>query len=190
MLFRPAKIKDINQILVLLKHRGSGLTSLPLSKKELEKKLEESQNFFKGKKSNICFFVLEINKKIIGISGLVPRLGEDVPFYLFQIKKNHYKSPQIRIKNTITTLSLKKIQLGYSEICGLFLHPKYRQSNNGRLLSLARFHYVASFQKKFQNMILSDMRGSVNSKGISQFWETINRHFFKNNPLIRPIALY
>jgi len=68
---------------------------------------------------------------------------------------------------------------GNSELCSLFLHPNGRSGSNGRLLSKARFLFIAEFSHLFSNKLIAEMRGVSDNNGQSPFWESLGRHFFK-----------
>jgi len=67
---------------------------------------------------------------------------------------------------------------GPCEIGTLFLAPEYRKDNNGRLLSLVRFLFMAEYPKRFDPQVIAELRGVVDDGGLSPFWEGLGRHFF------------
>jgi arginine N-succinyltransferase len=83
------------------------------------------------------------------------------------------------VENEVTALHLDKIYDGPAEICSLFLSPEFRNSQNGRFLSLSRFVYIANNLKFFEKEIIAEMRGRVDSNGHSPFWEAVGENFFK-----------
>jgi arginine N-succinyltransferase len=50
---------------------------------------------------------------------------------------------------------------------------------NGRLLSKARFLFIAEFRSLFSDKLIAEMRGVSDSRGLSPFWENLGRNFFK-----------
>ena len=50
---------------------------------------------------------------------------------------------------------------------------------NGRLLSKARFLFMAEFRDLFGDKVIAEMRGMSDEQGRSPFWESLGRHFFK-----------
>ena len=60
----------------------------------------------------------------------------------------------------------------------LFLSPDYRKDDNGRLLSLARFLFMAEHIEYFDPIVIAEMRGVVDDHGHSPFWDAVGQHFF------------
>ena len=54
----------------------------------------------------------------------------------------------------IPTLFLANDLTGNSELCSLFLHADHRSGLNGRLLSKARFLFIAEFRHLFGNKVI------------------------------------
>jgi arginine N-succinyltransferase len=50
----------------------------------------------------------------------------------------------------------------------------------GRLLSLARFLFIAAFPKRFDTTVIAELRGYIDQEGRSPFWEAVGKHFFEN----------
>ena len=78
-------------------------------------------------------------------------------------------------------LCLETNHSGPTEICSLFLLPDYRKHGHGRLLSLHRFLFIKEFSSRFEQEIISEMRGVSAEDGKSPFWESVGRHFFKTD---------
>lgn len=85
----------------------------------------------------------------------------------------------LNVRSDYEVLSLVNDNQGRSEICTLFLNPKYRKDNNGLLLSKARFLFMAHHLERFAPIVIADMRGVSDKHGISPFWENVGSHFFK-----------
>ena len=79
----------------------------------------------------------------------------------------------------MTELHLEKIHDGPTEIGSLFLTENYRGKGRGRLLSLARFLFMAQHPLRFSQDVIAEMRGVVSDDGYCPFWEGIGRHFLK-----------
>jgi arginine/ornithine N-succinyltransferase beta subunit len=67
---------------------------------------------------------------------------------------------------------------GPSEVCSLFLKPDYRKDNNGRLLSLSRFLFMSAHLAAFEPIVLAEIRGVIDDRGRSDFWDALGKHFF------------
>ncbi|MGV8546764.1 arginine N-succinyltransferase, partial [Pseudomonas aeruginosa] len=66
-----------------------------------------------------------------------------------------------------------------SELCALFLHADNHSGLNGKLLSRARFLFIAEFRHLFGDKLIAEMRGMSDEEGRSPFWESLGGHFFK-----------
>jgi arginine N-succinyltransferase len=184
MLFRPARIEDLEQIFQLATKRTVGLTTLPTDRVILEERLTDSQKSFeyppKKPRGELFLFVLEDTdaQTVVGISGVVTKVGGFEPFYTYEIKTQINESAVLGVHKEIQYLQLKIIHSGLSEIGTLFLDPDYRLGLNGRQLSLSRFLFIAEYAHFFEKEILAEMRGVIDSQGHSPFWDALGRHFF------------
>ncbi|WP_410961188.1 arginine N-succinyltransferase, partial [Salmonella sp. SAL4457] len=79
----------------------------------------------------------------------------------------------------VPTLFLANDLTGNSELCSLFLHADHRSGLNGKLLSRARFLFIAEFRHLFGDKLIAEMRGMSDEEGRSPIWESLGRHFFK-----------
>lgn len=184
MLFRSALDSDLDAIHSLAEQSGVGMTTLPKDKKSLKKRLDLSTASYKKEvkypHNEYYFFILENqkNKEIVGISAIESRIGHETPFYSYKISKRTRLCRSLNIRGDYEVLNLVNDHQGCSEICTLFLNPKYRKNNNGLLLSKARFLFMAQYPERFATTVIADMRGVSNKQGISPFWENVGRHFF------------
>jgi arginine N-succinyltransferase len=77
----------------------------------------------------------------------------------------------------LQTLYLCNDYSGVAEIGSLFLDPAYRRRRVGRLLSRARFLFLAEFRDLFPEKVIAEMRGVSDDSGYSPFWESLGKHF-------------
>ncbi len=185
IILRPIRIKDLDSLLDLASMTRFGLTSLPPDKEILKRRVQESlQGFSKMVEKpggETYLFVLEDldKKKVVGISGIVSKVGGFEPFYAYGIKTVVHESETLKIRKEIRVLKLVREHNGPCEIGSLFLHPDYRGKNScGRLLSLGRFLFMADKQEFFDPVVIAEMRGVIDDNGRSPFWECVGRHFF------------
>jgi arginine N-succinyltransferase len=161
-----------------------GLTTLPHDKKILCNRILESLHSFSSDldkpKGDPYLFVLEdiSTHAVIGICGVLSKIGGFEPFYTYEIKTILKKSRHLNVKNEITYLRLLRVHNGPSEAGTLFLMPQARQNGAGRLLSLSRFLFIAQYRKRFEKRIVAEMRGYFDNNGKSPFWESVSRYFF------------
>lgn len=88
---------------------------------------------------------------------------------------NHSLHPAVNKETKVLKLVTKLKQA--SEVCSLYLQPTFRHSGQGRLLSLSRFLFIASHRYRFRNKIVAELRGYIDQRQISPFWEAVGQHF-------------
>lgn len=192
MLFRPVRESDLDQLNELARQSLYGLTTVPKDEALMGKRVRESERSFANlvdadPQGQLYLFVLidPENDRVVGTSGVVSKVGGFKPFYAYRLE--HEKQTSVTLNHEIThpVLHLVKEHDGPSEIGSLFLHPDYRGGGRGRLLSLSRFLFMAEFEHLFEQEVIAEMRGIIDEKGSSPFWEALGSHFF---PLDLPNA--
>lgn len=185
LVLRPIKLDDLDQLLGLATMTGFGLTTLPRDAELLRERILESDNSFdrmsKRPRGETYLFVLEDlkNGKLVGTCGIVSKVGGFEPFYAYRVETSVHQSEMLGVRKEIQKLQLVVEHNGPSEIGSLFLHPGYRQHNNGRLLSLARFLFMSEHLQRFDPVVIAEMRGVIDDRGQSPFWDAIGKHFFE-----------
>ncbi|MFT5706253.1 MAG: arginine N-succinyltransferase, partial [Oceanospirillaceae bacterium] len=129
---------------------------------------------------SLFLFVLEDTQTqvIAGICAIEAAVGLSEPWYNYRIGTLVHASKELSVYNQMQTLTISNDHTGYSELCTLFLHPDYRHSKNGHLLSKSRLMFIAEFPQLFNQKLVAEMRGYSDSNGISPFWEGLGKHFF------------
>lgn len=184
---RPGENRDLPALKRLLATVIGGLTTLPNEDSFLESKLQKSEASFaqkvKAPGAEQYFFVLEDarTRELVGTSGIMARVGGFDPFYSYQVRAEKISHAPLGIENEMRVLHLKTSHKGPSEICSLFLHPKLRASGLGRLLSLARFLFMAAFPERFDTEVIAELRGYLDADNRSPFWDSVGRHFFQDD---------
>ncbi|MEI5617046.1 arginine N-succinyltransferase, partial [Streptomyces brasiliscabiei] len=67
---------------------------------------------------------------------------------------------------------------GSSEVGGLFLHPGERAGGLGLLLARSRYLFIAMHRARFADRILAELRGIIDERGGSPFWDGVAGRFF------------
>lgn len=182
-IIRPIQEKDLDPLMVLLEESGHGLTSLPKDREVLKSKILHSERSFKhradGPKGESYLFVMvEVyTGKLVGVSGLISKIGGFDPFYFYRLATEKRSSKMLKKDKEVKSLHVEKVHSGPAEICALFLAPKYRNSQNGRFLSLTRFLFMAENEKYFEDTVIAEMRGRVDDQGQSPFWNAVGKKF-------------
>lgn len=183
MVIRPIESKDADALRALAKITGPGFTSLQDNESLINTKLVAATQAFENKSNQgeaLYLFVLEDteNQEIAGICAIEAAVGLSEPWYNYRLGTLVHASRELEVYNQMQTLTISNDHTGYSELCTLFLHPDYRHSKNGHLLSKSRFMFMAEFPQFFNEKLIAEMRGYSDQNGISPFWEGLGKHFF------------
>ena len=184
-IIRPIEEKDLDGLMALLEDSGHGLTTLPKDLEILKKRIRVSERSFlhreDGPGGEDYLFVMEeiFTGKLVGVCGIISKIGGFQPYYFYRLEKEAHESKLIHVKNEISSLHFHAIHNGPAEICSLYLDPKFRNSQNGRFLSMSRFLFIAENRKYFEDQLIAEMRGMVNDSGHSPFWDAVGNKFFK-----------
>jgi len=185
MRVRSIESADLPALLALAQSTGVGVTTLPANAERLGRRIDASLATLAQAPDPArasLLFVLDDPARpqhVVGICGLEGALGMSEPWYNYRVGLTVSASQELKIHREIPTLFLANDLTGNSELCSLFLHAGYRTGLNGRLLSKARFLFMAEFRELFGNKVIAEMRGMSDANGRSPFWESLGRHFFK-----------
>ncbi|WP_448679849.1 arginine N-succinyltransferase [Pseudomonas nicosulfuronedens] len=183
MIVRPVTSADLPALFDLARSTGTGLTTLPANEQRLQHRVSWAEKAFRGEAERAdadYLFVLEDDSgKVVGISAVAGAVGLREPWYNYRVGLTVSASQELGIHREIPTLFLANDLTGQSELCSLFLHADHRAGLNGRLLSKARFLFIAEFRELFGDKVIAEMRGMSDEDGRSPFWESLGRHFFK-----------
>ncbi|GAB3266526.1 arginine N-succinyltransferase [Chitinimonas naiadis] len=185
MLVRSIRQNDLDALLQLARSTGVGVTTLPVNQERLEKRIAGSLASQAGAPNpgdSSFVFVMEDeeqNGHVAGICGIEGAVGLTEPWYNYRVGTAVHSSREIGIYRRLDTLFLTNDLTGAAELCSLFLQAEYRRDNNGSLLSKSRFLFMAEFPERFSPRVIAEMRGVSDETGLSPFWESLGRHFFK-----------
>lgn len=185
VIIRPVHPDDIDSLMDLASQTSFGLTTLPHDRPMLKRRIKESQRGFshmadKPGGETYLFVMEDVEKrKVVGTAGIVSKVGGFEPFYSYRIVSTLAESKTLKVRKEIKALHLVEEHNGPSEIGSLFLAPEARKGANGRLLSLSRFLFIADHRQFFDPVVLAEMRGVIDEKGGSVFWDALGRHFFE-----------
>ncbi|OUS39037.1 arginine N-succinyltransferase ['Osedax' symbiont bacterium Rs2_46_30_T18] len=183
MVIRPIESRDGEALAELAKITGPGFTSLQDNSEVVSNKLATALAAFEQQEQEgeaLFLFVLEdqAEQRIAGICAIEAAVGLSDPWYNYRIGTLVHASKELNVYNQMQTLTISNDHTGYSELCTLFLHPDYRHSKNGHLLSKCRFMFMAEFPQLFHEKLVAEMRGYSDKNGISPFWEGLGKQFF------------
>lgn len=185
LVIRPVETGDCDAILRLASLAGFGLTTLPQDRSLIAKRIAEARRSFErlaeAPRGESYLFVLEDleTKRIGGTCGILSKVGGFDPFYAYEIRTTLIESETLAVRKEIRSLHLVEEHNGPCEIGSLFLDPDFRGEGRGRFLSLARFLFIAAHPELFDPVVIAEMRGVIDEKGRSPFWDALGRHFFE-----------
>jgi len=184
IIIRPIITSDYKSLHQIAVDSGHGFTSLPVSEELLKNKIARSVESFSSEINTPgdqgYLFVMEDTEtgEVVGTSGIEAAVGLDNPFYHYHLGKIVHSSSELKVHNTVETLTLCNDLSGVTEICTLFLKEKARINSNGRFLSRFRFMFIAEHEQRFSDKIIAEMRGVSDENGNSPFWKWLEEHFF------------
>ncbi len=185
IIMRPAATDDLLPLLELTRLTGFGLTTLPTDRELLRKRIAKSTRSFSnipdqpGDENYLLVMEDTKRKQVVGTAGIIAKVGGFEPFYAYRIVPTVHESTFLKVRKEIRTLHLVSEHNGPSEVCSLFLAPDARGGQNGRLLSLSRFMFMAENPRAFEANVIAEMRGIIDDQGRSPFWDAIGKHFFE-----------
>lgn len=183
MIVRPLAIKDSEALYKFASTTHLGVTSLFPNKEFLRKKIELSISSFtkdvKTPGNELYLFIIEdittMNQG--GTCGIWAKTGITEPIFFYQIETIYHDNHIWPLPSETKVLHAISYEEGPTEICGLYLLPEFRHSGIGRLLSLSRFLFMASFPQRFGQIILSNMRGVIDDNNHCPFWDGFGKKF-------------
>lgn len=183
LVVRLAQRQDLEAIVALAQTSGGGLTNLPPDEPALSKKLSRAVDTHEQLACHgdgLFWFVLEDTScnKVVGVCGIESAIGLDQTCYTYRVSTIVHASQTLNVYHQFPTLFLTSDHSGCSELCSLYLHPDYRHSKAGALLSKSRFLFIAQHPELFASKLIAELRGYLDANGNSPFWDGLGRHFF------------
>ena len=181
---RAAAASDLQHLYEMAKLTGGGFTNLPADKPSLTAKLERSNTAFEreGDFEPAELFVLILENvqtgEVRGTCQLFTAVGQTWPFYSYRMTTLTQHSKELNRTFRAEMLSLVTDLEGASEVGGLFLHPNERAGGLGMLLARSRYLFIAMHRARFADRILAELRGIIDERGGSPFWDGVAGRFF------------
>lgn len=181
---RAAHSDDLEPLYEMAKLTGGGFTNLPADRDALAAKLGRAADAFARKEDQLGDdqFVLVLENaetgSVRGTCQIFTKVGQQWPFYSYRLTTLTQHSRELDRTVRAEMLSLVTDLEGSSEVGGLFLHPNERAGGLGLLLARSRYLFIAMHRKRFADRILAELRGIIDDRGGSPFWDGVAGRFF------------
>jgi arginine N-succinyltransferase len=181
---RAARTDDIEPLYEMAKLTGGGFTNLPADRNALQAKLERAATAFAREEDTLADeqFVLvlenEATGEVRGTCQLMTQVGQRWPFYSYRLTTQTQHSRELDRTVRAELLSLVTDLEGCAEVGGLFLHPNERAGGLGLLLARSRYLFIAMHRDRFADRVLAELRGIIDERGGSPFWDGVAGRFF------------
>jgi arginine N-succinyltransferase len=185
---RAARPADLQHLYDMAKLTGGGFTNLPPDRRALTAKLDRAAAAFANtaegdpKQVDDELFVLVLEDtasgEVRGTAQIFTCVGQQVPFYSYRITTLTQHSKELGRTFRAELLNLVTDLEGSSEVGGLFLHPGERAGGLGMLLARSRYLFIAMHRRRFADRILAELRGIIDERAGSPFWDGVAGRFF------------
>jgi arginine N-succinyltransferase len=181
MIIRPVAMSDLADLKTIAAESGPGFTSLVDDHDFLVQKIQRSLESFAApagpENPGTYLFVLTEPEtgQVMGTTGIAASVGTKRPLYHYRLAPA--VQPSARPGSQPQTLTLCSHYTGCSEICSLYLRPRYRRAWAGKLLSRVRFLFMARHPERFADKVIAEMRGVSDQAGESPFWRWLQAHY-------------
>lgn len=182
---RAAGPEDIEGFKQLREIAGPGFTSLMLGDDAMAEKLALSAESFASSITapggERYFIALEHAETgaLAGCCQVKATIGEMPPFFNFRLITEAQSSVAAERRFDMDVLIGVNDFTGCSEVGSLFVRPEHRANGVGRAIAQSRYMLMATAPNRFNDRVVSELRGVVSEDGVSPFWEAVGRHFFK-----------
>ena len=188
---RPRRIRlanqgDLDQLVALAMGTEGHMTTMPRDPEHMAERIGAAVASVAPDRTidgrEIYFFVLDegppIEPEITGTSAIYAAVGLDRPFYNYKMSRLTKYSPEIDRRFDYRILQPSSDYTGCTEVGTLYLPPSRRGGGRGRLLSLARFLFLAVHRERFGEVVMAELRGWIDDNDESAFWNAVGKKFF------------
>jgi len=186
IVIRPIAKHDFEEYVALALVSQMNFFTLPKDRRLLEARFEKALHSFQTNISSpdreFYLFVAEDldTKKMVGVAAICATSGGNEPLYFFRKEEETIESHLADVVKKIPILNPISYVRGPTEVASLFVLPEARGLGVGKLLSFARFLFIARFSERFTGTVSAELRGKIEN-GTSLFWDGVGRHFFNKS---------
>lgn len=180
---RPVRESDLPAILELARRSGGGMTNLPADEKALRARIEFScASYAKGATGpggEVYMLVLERDGAVIGTAAVFSAIGLEHGFVNYRINQEFYYSRELGKSAVRRVLVPTHDFTGRAEVGSLFIAPEARGGGFGKLMSRARYLFIAQKPEIVADRVCAELRGWRAPDGAQPFWNAVGRRFFE-----------
>lgn len=185
LMVRSARSADHSSFTALAASAGTGFTSLAVSADALAEKLAKSEQAFAGQindRSDAAYqLMLEDTEtgKVLGTAAVKAAVGIKKPYFDFKIMTFAQASREASRRFDMEAMMLVNDFAGCTEVGSLFVSDAARGRGAGRLMAQSRYLLIGADRSRFGSRVVAELRGVVDEKGESVFFNHVTRPFFR-----------
>lgn len=182
-ILRPIREDDLDDFVTLVGRADHGLTSLPKDRDLLRRRIARSVASMGPRplprsQSSYLFVMVDTERSgLAGCCGAYGQVGGEVPYFAYRLDTVELGAA-IDMPRTLRILRVMERQRGPAMLGSLLLDPGFRGQGVGRFLSLTRMLFLADHPLRFEPKVIAELRGWLDERGSSPFWEAVGQHFF------------
>ncbi len=182
---RAAGSGDLEEFKQLREIAGPGFTSLMLDDAAMAERLALSEQSFavtgNAPGAERYFIALEHIESgaLARCCGVKATIGTIPPFFNFRLFHEAQSSAVAERRFDLGVLIGVNDFTGCTEVGTLFVRPEHRAAGVGRALAQSRYMLMAAAPHRFNERVVSELRGVVSADGLSPVWEGVGRHFLR-----------
>lgn len=185
LMVRAARSADHQAFTTLAASAGTGFTSLAVSADALAEKLAKSEEAFAGKIAERCDAAYQLMLEdtttgtVLGTAAVKAAIGIRKPYFDFKILTFAQASKEANRRFDMEAMMLVNDFAGCTEVGSLFVSDAARGRGAGRLMAQSRYLLIGADRSRFGDRVVAELRGVVDDKGESVFFNYVTRPFFR-----------
>lgn len=185
LMVRAARSADHSAFTALAASAGTGFTSLAVSADALAEKLARSGQAFSGQISDRSDAAYQLmledveTGKVLGTAAVKAAVGIKKPYFDFKIMTFAQASREANRRFDMEAMMLVNDFAGCTEVGSLFVSDAARGRGAGRLMAQSRYMLIGADRSRFGTRVVAELRGVVDEKGESVFFNHVTRPFFR-----------
>ncbi|MEZ5921567.1 MAG: arginine N-succinyltransferase [Parvularculaceae bacterium] len=180
---RPVRSGDFKQLREFARTTGGGMTNLPDNDDALRARIAKAVGSFEKRATapgdEVYMMVLERDGELLGTTGVFAAIGVKQGFINYKLIDEVHYSAELERTTRRTVLMPTHDFTGSAEVGMLFVSHAARGGGWGKLLSRARYLFIAQKPEIIGERICAELRGWRGPKGEQPFWDSVGKRFFE-----------